>query len=220
MTQGASLLRLMAWLSPVFPTGGFAYSSGLEYATSNDLVTDKESLKNWLTDNLTMGSNWNDAIIFACAYRASNDTNQLAEINALCQAMATSKERHYETLALGGAFLEAVSAWPDICTTDLGEDCPLPVAIGVRCANAGIDLEDALGTYLHAFISNQLQVAIRLSVVGQIGAAELLSQLEETILDVTKKASDLNLDDLGGFTINADICAMKHETMETRIFRS
>ncbi|TIT41710.1 MAG: urease accessory protein UreF, partial [Mesorhizobium sp.] len=30
--SGIALLRLMAWLSPAFPVGGFAYSHGLERA--------------------------------------------------------------------------------------------------------------------------------------------------------------------------------------------
>ncbi len=30
-----SLLRLLAWLSPAFPTGAYAYSHGLEWAVES-----------------------------------------------------------------------------------------------------------------------------------------------------------------------------------------
>ena len=49
MTDPA-LLRLLTWLSPAFPTGGFAYSQGLEWAVEAGDVTDRDSLREWLRD--------------------------------------------------------------------------------------------------------------------------------------------------------------------------
>lgn len=37
----AHLLRLLAWLSPSFPTGGFGHSQGLEYVVEAGLVRDR-----------------------------------------------------------------------------------------------------------------------------------------------------------------------------------
>ena len=39
---------LFAWFSPAFPTGGFAYSHGLEAAAAEGQVTDERSLAQWL----------------------------------------------------------------------------------------------------------------------------------------------------------------------------
>lgn len=39
------LLRLMAWLSPAFPVGGFAYSGGLEAAVQSGHVSSAETLE-------------------------------------------------------------------------------------------------------------------------------------------------------------------------------
>ncbi|HEY8290134.1 MAG TPA: urease accessory protein UreF, partial [Acetobacteraceae bacterium] len=41
------MLRLLAWLSPAFPTGAFAYSHGLEWAVEAGDVTDGETLHEW-----------------------------------------------------------------------------------------------------------------------------------------------------------------------------
>ena len=46
--SGIALLRLMAWLSPAFPVGGFSYSHGLERAVHDGLVADSDSLAAWL----------------------------------------------------------------------------------------------------------------------------------------------------------------------------
>ena len=66
----AELLRLLAWLSPAFPTGAYAYSHGLEQAIEDGDIADGETLRNWLTDVLHHGSGRNDVILLRHAHRA------------------------------------------------------------------------------------------------------------------------------------------------------
>ena len=62
--QGASaaLYRLMAWLSPAYPVGAFAYSSGLEWAIEAGDVTSVEALHGWLATLLADGAGFCDAV--------------------------------------------------------------------------------------------------------------------------------------------------------------
>ncbi len=46
--EAAALYRLMTWLSPAFPVGGFSYSSGIEWAVEAGDINDAASLKDWL----------------------------------------------------------------------------------------------------------------------------------------------------------------------------
>ena len=46
----AGQLRLMAFLSPAFPVGGFSYSHGLERAAFDGLLPDADALREWLAD--------------------------------------------------------------------------------------------------------------------------------------------------------------------------
>ena len=59
-----ALLRLMAWMSPAFPIGGFAYSGGLERAVHDRLVADATGLQGWIATLLRHGALWNDAVLF------------------------------------------------------------------------------------------------------------------------------------------------------------
>lgn len=208
------LLRLMAWLSPVFPTGGFAYSAGLEQAVADRLVEDEASLESWLETLLTRGSFWNEAVLMAAAHQG--DTG-VSELTALALALASSAERHRETLDQGASFLDAAQAWGD---HTLARTTPLPVALGSVCASAQIPLADALTATLQTLISNQLQAAIRLSLIGQTGAARLLAKLEPVVLATVARAKASTLDDLGGSAFLADIMSARHETLEPRIFLS
>lgn len=214
-----SLLRLMSWLSPVFPIGSFAYSAGLEQASKSGVVTNANDLLDWLSDVLNLGSTWNDAVFFSNAWKRARENESLIEISTLAEAMAGTKERHQETIAQGSAFLKAANAW-DMKRSKLPDQCALPIAVGARCADAGIELSPALLTYLQAFVSNQLQAAIRLSVIGQSQALEILAEFEPKLIEITDRAAQSTLDDLGSFTITADILSMQHENMESRIFQS
>ncbi|MFN3170296.1 MAG: urease accessory protein UreF [Hyphomicrobiales bacterium] len=205
------LARLMAWLSPVFPTGGFAYSAGLEQAVADQLVHDEETLHVWLETLLTRGSFWNEAVLIAAAHRGETDLTELAT------ALASSAERYRETLDQGAAFLDAASAWGG---SDLPRETPLPVALGAVCQSANIPLAETLTAALQTLVSNQLQAAIRLSLIGQTGAARLLASLEPLVLSVATKAETSTLDDLGGSAFLADIMSARHETLEPRIFLS
>lgn len=84
----------------------------------------------------------------------------------------------------------------------------------------GIALDDALAGFAQAFVSNQLQAAIRLSVTGQTGAARLLAGLEPVIAKAAAQAREARLDDLGSAAFLAEVASLRHETLDGRLFRS
>lgn len=214
-----ALLRLMAWLSPAFPVGSFAYSSGLEKAVEDGLVGGREGLAEWLSSLLRHGGVWNDAVLMAEAHHASSDQARLAECAELAEALSGSRERHQETMLLGEAFLAAAGAWPE--TADLaGRKMAYPVAVGLVAGLHGVACDKAIAAYLHAFVSQGISAAIRLSVCGQKDGVSILSALEPVIVQVAGRASGSTLDDLGSATIQADISLLRHETQKVRLFRS
>lgn len=214
------LLRLMSWLSPVFPTGGFAYSGGLERAVEDGLVTHEAELQNWLSSLIQFGSTRNDLVLLAESWRCANNNEPCIDVAQLSLALAGSAERYLEQTAQGAAFVLAVENWAFNSTPDFGNQHPLPVVVGGYSAVGGISLELALIGYLQAFVTNQLQAAIRLSVLGQSGAARIMASFEAEICALADTAAKSDLDDLGSATINADIASMNHETQTVRLFRS
>lgn len=219
MTGTSHLLKLMSWLSPVFPIGGFAYSAGLEQAVHDGHVSDQKSLADWISVQITQGAQWNDAVLLVEAHRSVGDMAKLADLSSLAMALCVGQERLNEMKRQGTSFLQAVSHWvpeqhfPDAIT-------PLPVAIGIASAVERISSRLTGGAYLHAFVSNQLQCAIRLSITGQDGAAKTLAGLELLIDPTAVRAADSTLEDLGGASFIADIASMSHETLESRLFLS
>ncbi len=217
MADLQSLIRLQTWLSPAFPTGAFSYSHGLEAAIGNSMISGADELADWLECLLTSGPGWNDAVLLSVSWRVARQGGDMEEVAALAKAVSFSATRHLETTAQGSAFLLASRAW---CDRDGPEDCPLPVAVGAVAGKLDVDLEHTLSTYLHAYVSNQIQAALRLMKLGQQGGLEILASLESVVIETAQRAAVSSLEELGSSTAMADIAAMQHETMESRIFRS
>lgn len=221
MTTNQNLLRLMTWLSPVFPTGGFSYSHGLEASIDEGLISSREDLADWIKTLIENGSAWNDCVLLVASFNHSNGGPDKAAELAI--AMAGSKERLLETTAQGAAFVKASFEWQAselLGDLALPSNCPLPVAVGAVAGINEIDKEQAVTAYLHAFTSNQIQCALRLMKLGQQKGVWIQKEIEITILQTAARAATSSLDDLGSATIGAEIAAMRHETMSSRIFRS
>ncbi|SCB10993.1 urease accessory protein UreF [Rhizobium hainanense] len=215
-----ALLRLMAWLSPAFPVGSFAYSGGLERAVHDNLVRDSIGLEGWISTLIRNGSVWNDAVLLVEAHRASSDIKRLAAVAELAEALAGSKERHNETILLGDAFLSAAAAWPHEIFSTLPTRMAYPVAVGVIAGAHGISVEKAAAAFLHALASQMVSAGIRLGVSGQKDGVAVLARLEGFFADVARRAAQSSLDDLGAATVQADIASLRHEIQRTRLFRS
>ncbi|MDI6836141.1 MAG: urease accessory protein UreF [Rhizobiaceae bacterium] len=214
------LLRLMAWLSPAFPVGGFAYSGGLEAAVQAGHVSSAETLKDWLLTLLRNGSLRNDAVLLAEAHRAAADDERLREVAELATALAGSAERHVEISRQGGAFLAAADAWPGSVPDVLGDGTAYSVAIGAVAASNGVGLAETVAAFLHAAVSQLVSAAIRLGVLGQSRGVALLSALEEVVAEQAGKAASSTLEDLGSATLVADQMSLRHETQHSRLFLS
>lgn len=219
--------RLLAWFSPGFPIGAFAYSHGLEWAVEHGWVRDRASLTEWLRDLLTHGAIRNDMILLAEASRATADGQwaQLSEINDLARALQPSAERHLETVTQGNAFLETIgAAWGHVGLDDVAStvapDVAYPVAVGALAAVHGLSLAQTLHAFALAGVSNLTSAAIRLSALGQMDAQRTIAALMDDIAASAAAAGVATLDDIGGAVYRSDIASLAHETQYTRLFRS
>lgn len=206
-------LLLVQLLSPAFPTGGFAYAQGLEWAMDSGAVHDAASLAEWLRDVLDHGSGWSDAVLLSLSLRAGADH---AGLDDLARALCLTAERLTETLEQGAAF--ARTAAP-LTGADPGP-VALPVAVGRACALLDQPPARAIGLYLHGQALNLVQAAARFLPLGQTEGQRVLADLVPLILRMANDAATATEDDLGTCAIGAEIAQARHETMQTRIFRT
>jgi urease accessory protein len=246
MTEG--LYRLMAWLSPNFPTGAFGYSHGLEAAAESGLVHDRASLAAWVAAIVEYGSGRIDADILCNAYRAASAgaAPALVEANRRGAAYRATAELALESTQQGGAFrVGLVQGWPGALD---GEFCPrsdppaagkgvrrasggrvrvalradvcYPAVFGAAATRAGIALGDALIGYLQAFAGNLIAAGLRLGIVGQTDGQGIQAALEPVVARAAAAAMARDPEDFGSATFAADLMSIAHETQYSRLFRS
>ncbi len=225
--EAAALYRLMTWLSPSFPVGGFSYSSGIEWAVEAGDIKDASTLKDWLAAMLADGSGFCDAVFLAHAHRAvkADDERALRDVAALAAAFVPSRERQLETTTQGRAFIEiARAAWNcdglDHAVAQCDGAIVYPVAVGIVSAVHAIRLAPSLHAFLHAVVSNWISAGARLVPLGQTDSQRVLAALEATVVTTASRAIGASLDDLGSATFRADLASLRHETQYTRLFRS
>jgi len=221
-----TLARLMIWLSPAYPVGGYSYSHGLEWTVEAGKVGDAATLGAWIEDVLAHGAGRSDVIFLAEAWRAlaAGDIGALEQAAALAAAFSPSAERRLETMAQGTAFLAAtLAAWPkpelEALAAD-GREVAYPIAVGAAAAEHGLPLVGTAQAFAQAFAANLVSAGVRLIPLGQSDGLRVLARLEPLIPRVVACALGASLDDVGGAAIAADIASMRHETQYTRLFRS
>jgi len=211
------VLTLAQWFSPAFPVGAFAYSHGLEQAIADGDVTDPQSLSAWVEDVLHFGAGRNDALFLAAAFHASENAKEAAtllSIDAQARAFTSSKERLMETDQLGAAFGR-------IATSLSGDDISglsYPVALGKAAQQAGLPLKLTTSMYLQAYISNLVAVGQRLIPIGQTDGQTIIQNLTPLCQEIASMGG--TLDDVSSTAFASDIAAMRHETLNSRVFRT
>ncbi len=225
--DAAALYRLLTWLSPAFPVGGFSYSSGIEWAVEAGDVGDAETLRDWLAAMLADGSGFCDGVVLAHAHRAveAADHAALRDIAELAAAFVPSRERQLETLSQGRAFVDtARAAWNCSDLERVLASCDgaiaYPVAVGLVSAAHAIPLDPTLHAFLHALVSNWISAGSRLIPLGQTDSQRVLALLEPVVAATAERAKGASPDDLGSATFRADLASMRHEAQYTRLFRS
>jgi urease accessory protein len=224
----AGLYRLLAWLSPSFPTGAFSYSHALEAVVESGAVRDRASLQNWIKAVIISGSGRTDADILRAAHRAAaqNDLQALACANRRGVAFRATAEMALETTAQGTAFLAGCrAAWPDPFLdrwadrlAESGEGVCYAAAIGAATARAGIDIGYAAMAHLQALAANLVSAGLRLGIIGQTDGQRILVALEPVIAEAG--AVIRNPDQFGSATFAVELASMAHETQYSRLFRS
>lgn len=224
--DNAGLYRMLAWLSPGFPTGAFSYSHGLEFERESGRVHDRAGLQGWIGTVVTQGGGRIDADILRDAHRAAGaaDLSALDDANRRGLAYRATAELALESTAQGAAFLRTCrAAWTELFldrwAAALDAVC-LPAAVGAATARAGIPLAAALTGYLQAMAGNLIAAGLRLGIVGQTDGQHILVALEPVVVGAAAAAITRDPGEFGAAAFAVDLASMAHETQYTRLFRS
>ena len=233
-TRMIDLFRLLTWLSPAYPVGGFSYSHGLEMAVEEGAVTSRATLQSYIETVLLAGAGRVEAALLVAAYRATDARAQvvapracddLDEVVEIAQAWRSTAETALEATQQGGSFASiTVATWPEprfaaLAARHAGR-LTHAVAFGAAAACHGIALRPALVGWLSGFAANLVSAGVRLVPLGQTDGQRVTAALFPTIEAAADAAEAADIDTLGTAAPMLDQFSLRHETQYTRLFRS
>ena len=218
VTQRIALLQAF---DPLFPTGAYTMSGGMETYTQKGLVKDKLTLVSFLKAQLYILP-YSD--LGVCAKTAEGEDFIL--MDSLCAAMKQPFEIRTGSEKLCVRFLKAQEAlcdYPSLAAYRQAirqEKCRghYPVAVGLfmRDLNAGLD--EALELYCYSLLSQAVNHAVKLIPLGQSDGQSALFETLRLIPTAVQKARAASLDELGVSGCGFDLRAMQHETLQGRLY--
>jgi urease accessory protein len=225
--EPGALHRLLAWLSPAYPVGGFSYSHGLEAAVEEGSVRDRAGLLAYVSTVLRAGAGRVDGALLAAAWRAAEagDDAALDDAAELAAAWRGTAETALESLQQGAAFAAVTqAAWPEARFAAFAarhpRRLPAAVAFGAAAGFHGVPLRPALAGWLGAFAANLVSAGVRLVPLGQTDGQVATAALFPVVEAAADVALAADLDRLGTAAPALDLLSMRHETQYTRLFRS
>jgi urease accessory protein len=223
------LLNGLRFIDSLFPTGGFAYSSGLEAAVQAGLVRTAVDLSRYVEDSLRFGLAPREAVAAARAHRAAglgqiapalDADRELDAMKLVEEARLASRQMGRQVMRIAGT--EAGAAPQLLRYREAIEEgrTPghFPVSLGLTLGTKGWTRSDTVAAFLYHSVAGYLSAALRLLPIGQQegqrlieGWLPLVSRVSESVDPATPLTS---------WTPVQDLYAMKHRRLASRLFRS
>ena len=221
------LLPLLHLCDSLFPTGAFAHSDGLEWATDRALIASAADLGGWMDASLTQFLASAEGPAVWLAWHAFSDCNwqSLSAVNAESFALRPSAGGRRATRAMG---VRLVRTWQQLygpagfdemaAAIDVERTMTLPAAFGVVCASIGVGARTAVEAFIYTRLASVASAAMRLMAIGQHEAHRLLAMRLRAIGPVVDAIAQVPV--IASFAPAQDIAAMSHQYVHSRLFKS
>lgn len=230
-------LRLLHLCDSLFPLGGFAYSDGLEAATTGkpdttETIVDVDGLRAWLDVCLdeTIGRLEGPGVWQAWPAFRDREWAAVAALDEELTALRPSASARRSSRAMGWRLLTTWHALhPDprleeaIAQARSGRFAPvLCLAFAGACACAGVGQRRAVEAFAYTRLASTISAAMRLMPVGQADAHALLARAVDRVPAVAgaiiaRHQAGARLE---SFSPAMDLAAMTQQYLHSRLFRS
>lgn len=218
---GALVTALLHGDSSV-PTGGFAFSWGLEALYREELISERDPWSDVLNWYLTCRWAGFDRY-FLCESREA-DLGGRTLLDATIDAASFSEAGRRASRRAGMVFL---STWARAGSAaaqeyrervDDGECCGhLPIVQGLVYAEDGLDAAEASAVSAWTLVSGLTSAAVRLGTVGALTAQRTLREIVPVISELVQRAAPAEPETWG---MLQDIAMDRHSHQELRLFAS
>ncbi|HSA61838.1 MAG TPA: urease accessory UreF family protein [Nitrospiraceae bacterium] len=224
-----SLLTGLRFVDSFFPSGGYAFSSGLEAAVQGGLVKNSDELSRFVVESLATGIGEREAVatglahdaFVACILEIAMKADRELDATKLGREPRTaSRQMGRQVIRLAADQNPGHPMLNDYLAVVEAGHSPghLSVSLGLTLAAAGWSKENTIAAFLYQTAAGFVAAAMKLMPIGQREGQRLLEGWIEVIDRVGRQAAHRPV--LRSWSPVQDICAMRHSRLESRLFRS
>lgn len=223
-----SRLALMQLSDSFFPSGSFTLSHGLEAMVQTDQIRSAQDVEAFVHLLLHNKVGCSDLVALTHAYRASANHNpgEIRRADAALYAQTLIQVTREAQRRSGQALLlVAQSTWNNAQLGALQKDIDThrtpglhPIVFAVVGRAVHLSESDTSLAFLHNLVTGLVGAAIRLGVLGHLGAQTILRKMAAEIDTIATQALTLSLDEMWSCTPAIDIAQMSHPQMFSKQF--
>jgi urease accessory protein len=225
----SALLEGLRFIDTFFPSGGYAFSSGLEAAIQGGAVRDSNQFARYIEDLLRGGLSRREALATKRANRAGAtgtvsaalDIDRTLEATKLSRASRlASRQMGRQVIRVAADQIRGNSILPAYRDEIDAERAPghLAITFGLTLGAAGWSQEDTAAAFLYQTAVGFVSAAMRLSPLGQHEGQRILGEWLPLIERISREIDSDTA--MSSWSPIQDIYAMRHGRLEWRLFRS
>lgn len=224
-----ALLEGLRFTDTFFPSGGYAFSSGLEAAMQGGAVKDSNQLGRYVEDLLCGGMSRREVVALKVANRAgaTGVVTKAIEVDLDLEATKIGRETRVASRQMGRQILKIATdqlrdkpVVDDYCAAVEADRTPghLAVSFGLTLGACGWKTQEAAAAFLYQTAVGFVSAAMRLSPLGQFEGQRVLGEWLPVIDRISREVDETML--MSSWSPIQDIYAMRHGRLEWRLFRS
>jgi urease accessory protein len=222
------LPTLLQCADPLFPTGSYAHSFGLEELVQLGVVHDENSLADFLSRQLLPGMEKLELPYLRFGLTCTLDVATLSELDREIHAWKLASEARLASIQIGNRRLAALHKnWPSELTSEFLRRLRAGhtfghhlIAYALQSRLQHIPLEAALLGYGYQGLAGACTAALKLIRIGQDGCQRVLTLALKELPNVVARSLTIQRNEAGYFSPLLEIATMRHALAEERLFMS
>lgn len=224
-----ALLEGLRFVDTFFPSGGYAFSSGLEAAVQGGAVKNSDQFARYIEDLLRGGMSRREVLAAKIANRAGAAGKALVALDSDRRLEATKlgRESRLASRQMGRQVIRVaadqigaklvLSEYRDEVESDRAPG-HLAVTFGLTMGAIGWTQEETAAAFLYQTAVGFVSAAMRLNPIGQHEGQRILGEWLPLIERISREVDSDTA--MSSWSPIQDIYAMRHGSLEWRLFRS
>ncbi len=232
ISKELELLATLQLSSPALPIGGFSYSQGLESAVVAGLVSDENSLSQWVGQGLQFSFGLLELPVWCLQYRHWQQPNTAGhtaafELDDWFLAARETEELRLETEQMGWSAQALLRDWSGEEKLEVKWDqllarrpVSLPTVMSALAVFERISLPVGALGFCFSWVEGQVMAGSKAIPLGQAAIQRVIRAQREQCVSAVSHAMTMKERDLQTFSPGLAILSSQHETLYTRLYRS